>query len=374
MVRVTDGYEELGIAPDASHILRWTRSRPFEAAGVRNPRLRLQDFLKDDLVLPPVAKVILVDDPGCVLARVDIAEADAILVLDLHIEVVVRGFPKVPPVHDELVKMGIPPVHDDLKDFVKFTQRAIRHLNPPPYRRVALIQRHLELIDGTSLVNRLAFLHEVLHHEVCKEVADLVEDGVQPLPVSVWDIDERGVDLIAQLLQFLLRELNELLILGCLLDPGLEPHRKSSCLHHRFPLLHGQLERELFVGLLPVLGWHDSSSISRSPGRHPYLNPVLWSSLKKLLDVLGRRGHRFGFDSGNRRWRRRVGLRSHGIRGPPCQGSPPKSDHRRPPSETASLDQWAWAFFMLLSRSAIKGDDHVEWVAQVRPDESFTRS
>ncbi len=186
MVRVTDGYEELGIAPDASHILRWTRSRPFEAAGVRNPRLRLQDFLKDDLVLPPVAKVILVDDPGCVLARVDIAEADAILVLDLHIEVVVRGFPKVPPVHDELVKMGIPPVHDDLKDFVKFTQRAIRHLNPPPYRRVALIQRHLELIDGTSLVNRLAFLHEVLHHEVCKEVADLVEDGVQPLPVSVW--------------------------------------------------------------------------------------------------------------------------------------------------------------------------------------------
>ncbi len=132
MVRVTDGYEELGIAPDASHILRWTRSRPFEAAGVRNPRLRLQDFLKDDLVLPPVAKVILVDDPGCVLARVDIAEADAILVLDLHIEVVVRGFPKVPPVHDELVKMGIPPVHDDLKDFVKFTQRAIRHLNPPP--------------------------------------------------------------------------------------------------------------------------------------------------------------------------------------------------------------------------------------------------
>src|SRR5271157_1373129 len=266
MVWVTDGFEELGIAPDASHILRWTRSRPFEAAGVRNPRLRLQDFLKDDLVLPAVAKVILVDDPGCVLARVDLAEADAILVLDLHIVVVVRGFPKVLPVHDELVKMGIPPVHDNLKDFVKFAQRAIRHLNPPPYRRVTLIQRHLELIDGTSLIDRLAFIHEVLHHEVRKEVADLVEDDVELLPVSGWDIDERGVYLIAHLLQFLLRELDELLILGCLLDPGLEPHRKSSCLHHRFPLLHGQLERELFVWLLPVLGWHDSSSISRSRG------------------------------------------------------------------------------------------------------------
>ena len=123
--------------------------------------------------------------------------------------------------------MGIPPVHDNLKDFVKFAQRAIRHLNPTPYRRVALIQRHLELIDGTSLINRLAFIHEVFHHEVRKEVADLVENDVQLLPVSGWDIDERGVDLIAQLLQFLLRELNELLIVGCLLDPGLEPHRKG---------------------------------------------------------------------------------------------------------------------------------------------------
>src|SRR4051795_449887 len=31
-------------------------------------------------------------------------------------------------------------------------------------------------------------------------------------------------------------------------------------------------------------------------------------------------------------------------------GSPPKSRHRLPPSETASLDQGSWASFLLLSR------------------------
>src|SRR5271166_588504 len=51
---------------------------------------------------------------------------------------------------------------------------------------------------------------------------------------------------------------------------------------------------------------------------------------------------------------RRAGLRSHGIRGRPGRGSPPKSDHKHLPSETASLDQQSWASFMLLSRSVTK--------------------
>src|SRR5208337_689104 len=38
----------------------------------------------------------------------------------------------------------------------------------------------------------------------------------------------------------------------------------------------------LLVWLLPLLGWHDSYSISRSPGRHPDLNPVLRSNLKEF--------------------------------------------------------------------------------------------
>ena len=135
--------------------------------------------------------------------------------------------------------MAILPAHDHLKDFVKFAQRAIRHLNPPPYRWVALLERDLELIDGTRLVNRLAFLLQVLLLQVVQEVVDLVEDSVQPFPVSGWGKGERRVDLLAHLLQFLLRELDELLILGCLLDPGLETHRKPSCMDQRFPLLGG---------------------------------------------------------------------------------------------------------------------------------------
>src|SRR5271157_3591659 len=51
----------------------------------------------------------------------------------------------------------------------------------------------------------------------------------------------------------------------------------------------------LLVWLLPILGWHDSYSISRSRSGHPDLNPVLRSNVKELLDVLGRRCHGLGF-------------------------------------------------------------------------------
>ena len=108
-----------------------------------------------------------------------------------------------------------------------------------------------------DLCNRLAFLFQFLLFQVSQEVVDLVEDSVQPLPVSGWGEGERSVDLVAHLLQFFLGELDELLILGCLLDPGLEPHRKPSRTDQRFPLLHGHLERELLVWLLPLLGWHE---------------------------------------------------------------------------------------------------------------------
>src|SRR5208283_607605 len=135
-----------------------------------------------------------------------------------------------------------------------------RHLNPPPYRWMALLEGDLELIDGTRLVNRLAFLHQVLPFQVIQEVVDFVEGGVQPLPVSGWDVGERGVNLLAHPLQFLLRELDELLILGCRLDPGLETHRKPSCMDQRFPLLGGQLQRVLLFWLLPLLRRHDSYS------------------------------------------------------------------------------------------------------------------
>ena len=87
VVRVTDRFQELGIAPDASHVLRWTRSRPFDAAGIRDIRLWLQDLLKDDLVLPGVAEVILVDEPDLPSRLGDLADRDLLLVLFFHVPV-----------------------------------------------------------------------------------------------------------------------------------------------------------------------------------------------------------------------------------------------------------------------------------------------
>jgi len=181
-------------------------------------------------MLPTVSEVILVNEPDLPSRLGDLADGDLLLVPFFHVPFPIFGIEGsvVFPPDNELVQMAILPAHDDLKDFVKFAQRAIRHLNPPPYRWMALLEGDLELIDGTRLVNRLAFLHKVLPFQVIQEVVDFVEGGVQPLPVSGWDVGERGVNLLAHLLQFLLRELDELLIPGCLLDPGFEIHRKPS--------------------------------------------------------------------------------------------------------------------------------------------------
>src|SRR5436305_14487087 len=94
--------------------------------------------------------------------------------------------------------------------------------------------------------------------QVIQEVEDLVNDRVQSLPVRRCGEVEQNVDLAKHLIQFFPGELDGLLILGCLLDPGLETHRNPSCTDQRLPLLFGYLERELFVWWLPFLGWHDS--------------------------------------------------------------------------------------------------------------------
>ena len=163
-------------------------------------------------MLPGVPEIILVNEPDPSSRLGDLADRNLFLVRLFHAPVQVLGIEGsvVFAPDDELVQMAILPAHDHLKDFVKFAQRAIRHLNPPPYRWMALFERDLELIDGTRLVNRLAFLHQVLPFQVIQEVVDLVESGVQPLPVSGWDVGERGVNLLAHLLQFLLGELERI--------------------------------------------------------------------------------------------------------------------------------------------------------------------
>src|SRR5208337_1840630 len=83
VIRVADRFQKVTIAPDASHILRWTRSRPFDAAGVRNIRLWFQDFLKEDLMLPTVSEVILVNEPDLPSPLGNLADRKRLLT-DLH--------------------------------------------------------------------------------------------------------------------------------------------------------------------------------------------------------------------------------------------------------------------------------------------------
>src|SRR5271165_3599299 len=141
VVWVSDRFEELGIARDASHILRWACSCPFDAAGVRNIRLWFQDFLKEDLMLPGVPEVILVNEPDLPSRLGDLADRNLFLVHLFRAPVQVLGIEgSVGFAPDnELVQMAIFPAHDALKDFVKFAQSAIRHVNPTPDRRVALL-------------------------------------------------------------------------------------------------------------------------------------------------------------------------------------------------------------------------------------------
>jgi hypothetical protein len=94
------------------------------------------------------------------------------------------------------VQVAILPAHDHLEDFVKLTQRAIRHLNPSPDRGIALLERHLKLTDRTRLGNGVSFLAQVLLLQGVQEVVDLVEDGAQPLSICGRCVSERGVDLL----------------------------------------------------------------------------------------------------------------------------------------------------------------------------------
>src|SRR5271157_5045325 len=63
VLRVSNRFEEVGIDPRTAAVLRWTRSRPFDAAGILDLGLWLQRFLQGDLVLPGVAEVVLVGEP-----------------------------------------------------------------------------------------------------------------------------------------------------------------------------------------------------------------------------------------------------------------------------------------------------------------------
>jgi hypothetical protein len=70
---VADRFEEVGVAPSNATIVGRARPGPIHTPGVLCFGLELQRLLPPDLVLPGVTEVELVDQPGLLLAREDLA-------------------------------------------------------------------------------------------------------------------------------------------------------------------------------------------------------------------------------------------------------------------------------------------------------------
>src|SRR5690349_16792674 len=97
-------------------------------------------------MLPAIAEVIFIDKLR-LLAAHDLAELDRSLVLDLHPEIRIGHANNGPP-DNKLVEVRVGPPHHNLEDLVQPRQADIAgRLNASPDRRLALPERHFELVD-----------------------------------------------------------------------------------------------------------------------------------------------------------------------------------------------------------------------------------
>src|SRR5208283_5233953 len=76
-------------------------------------------------------------------------QSNAIFVFHIHVEVhlVESRLAVVLVVDDKLMQVAVFPAHGGLDDVVKFAEGAVRHLDPPPDRRLDAAERDLELVD-----------------------------------------------------------------------------------------------------------------------------------------------------------------------------------------------------------------------------------
>ena len=103
---------------------------------------------------------------------------------------------------DELVQMAILPAHDDLENVVKFPEREVRHLNPPPDRGVAFFERDLELVDRAGPLGEIPFWFvRFVQIESVPEDFQLVEDGSEPLLVRGPSVRDGEIDLAGEFVE-----------------------------------------------------------------------------------------------------------------------------------------------------------------------------
>ena len=62
VIGILDGFQEIRVAPDATHVLRRAGAPAFDTCRVSLVRLRRQDLFHQQGMLPTVAKVVFVEE------------------------------------------------------------------------------------------------------------------------------------------------------------------------------------------------------------------------------------------------------------------------------------------------------------------------
>jgi hypothetical protein len=132
---ITERFEEVVVAMDAADVLRRTCSPTGLDEGIKSIALRRKYRLKDDVVLPTIAEIVLVGN-AVLRASEKLGDRGPVLADSPYTRLATRD-----PVEDsarlELVQMAIGPAHDRLKAVVQpFQWDVRRHEKASPNGRL----------------------------------------------------------------------------------------------------------------------------------------------------------------------------------------------------------------------------------------------
>ena len=86
---------------------------------------------------------------------------------------------------------------------MKLPERQVRHLEPPPDRRVTPFQRDLELVDRAGPLGEMPIRFvRFVQIEGVQEEFQLVEDGSEPLLVRAPSGNDDEIDLAGEFVEF----------------------------------------------------------------------------------------------------------------------------------------------------------------------------
>src|SRR6266853_859495 len=143
-----DGFQETGVAPDATTILGGTGPFAREADGVALPLVQRQYLFNEELVFPAIPKIVLIEQLG-LLAPHQGRQAHGTRVFRIplahHARITIGD-----ATTNKLIQVRALPPHHALEDAVELHQCAItRDLHPPPDRRLTPLQGDFDLIHDT---------------------------------------------------------------------------------------------------------------------------------------------------------------------------------------------------------------------------------